>query len=150
MCTDTTVHTEQCLKNKAMAEAWEAAHPNACKKCLGYGGFSSYSREDGPDYDFCSACVGQGKCPMCGAAQGDDWEGETCAVCGWNYENVEDGGFTWECYCWEAEAEKEREAAEAANREYWETLTEAEFPLTDEFFAASDFAYDYERDNRYR
>lgn len=153
MCTGQTdkqieiVHSEACLKNKALAEAWFVAHPNACKHCLGYGGFSSYSWEEGYDFDFCSACVGEGKCPMCGVAQGEDWEGTQCAACGWDWEKTEEAGIDWECLCWLEAAEKENEAAD---REYRETLRECEFPLTDSYYVASDFAYDEARDNRFR
>lgn len=84
------VHSQKCLNEQAKIakaiKAFDAKYPNFCKKCDGAGlHVSNGSYWVPPDVDPCDACVGQGKCPMCGKQHGDDWQGDACE-CGWNWD----------------------------------------------------------------
>ncbi len=92
---------------------YTAKWPKHCTACGGRGGASSYSREHGPDMDFCGTCVESGVCPRCGEETLDMIE-ETyedyfkCSACGWDdRKDLETGGlpeetpYFLECDCWE-------------------------------------------------
>ena len=103
-------HTKECLEQMAKREAeiakYEQDWPNYCKECGGWGGESHVElvgEPGGPNayqdvWDDCDKCVGEGKCPRCGAElfkdAGEMWnelfqdwlEGMTpCPACGWQF-----------------------------------------------------------------
>lgn len=65
----------------------------ACEACEGKGvvtvydfvpygiGFTSM-----PTTDICPDCVGNGRCPVCGAELADDPDDLKCEACGWKIE----------------------------------------------------------------
>jgi hypothetical protein len=84
---------------KADAEIWKAKWPNACPKCLGSGGHSSFQRHPyGSTYateelfDICE-CREEDRCPRCSAAMPMEQDAKevqegsepaaVCSACGW-------------------------------------------------------------------
>ncbi len=108
-------HTQFCndrqAKYKAAIAEYELAHPNYCRKCGGVGGFYTSYDPSPPgvslspgymlDYDPCSECVEQGKCPVCGQETLND-DGDKCSSCGWNCEDDQKTAAPVEpdCECW--------------------------------------------------
>jgi hypothetical protein len=116
-----TTHSYAC---QAAAEAHQRAvaehaakFPNACARCHGQGGKAfPGTREEPPDYEECEECLGQCRCPGCGAAEpifkawaeGDGpFAGGTCQptlrcpACGWTHDGsgaVPEGDG---CICWQ-------------------------------------------------
>ena len=90
------VHTNACTNRqlafqKAVAE-YNEKWPNHCKKCGGHSGRSYPATYNDPgDFEECSDCICQGRCPRCGDDRYySDWETDSpCKNCGWTYK---DGG----------------------------------------------------------
>ncbi len=82
------VHSIEC---EELQKEWDTKYPHHCKKCNGAGGFvypGTYWEP--PDYDECSECVGQLKCPLCGADIPEDWDFDNKILpCGHKYDNPE-------------------------------------------------------------
>jgi|SRR6266542_7053771 len=111
----TTLHNEACKHafdgyEQAKAE-YERQWPNHCRECNGYGGFSS-SYDPSPagvglasgwmqDFDTCSACVDEGRCPRCAGSVEDD-ASVPCARCGWTAD-TSGAPAAPECLCWAGE-----------------------------------------------
>lgn len=81
------------------AELWIAQWPHYCRTCEGYGVITWYEHHDQgypgePMADTCDACLGQDKCPRCGAKtfelQQDGNHPDVCITCGWKV-NEPDG-----------------------------------------------------------
>jgi hypothetical protein len=106
------IHTETCIgyhaEYAAMVAAFEAAHPNYCRACGGWGytmstgcsvpyGSTNVNLPD--EADPCSKCADEGKCPICGAVALND-DGSACAECGWDAEACDGLPEGPECDCW--------------------------------------------------
>lgn len=94
-------HTTECNAMSSAADlaraAWRARWPKACERCQGEGGKAS-TYDPSPsgvalsagflwDFDSCSECVEQGRCPLCSGplpAFDEDDEGPECLACGWS------------------------------------------------------------------
>jgi len=117
--------------HEAERQTYLATWPNYCKRCLGWGGSSFPGhRGEPPDWDECPECLGQNRCPRCGATgpEDRDWwnDPEGCPSCGWTEDSgPPDHDLTaglpqpWECRC------GEREAEEA----YWAEVQAADVPV---------------------
>lgn len=68
---------------------WAVAHPNHCQECHGTGYNESGRLSEDYHEEICQACTPKGICPACGHqhAEGEAWEGMTCEVCEWDYED---------------------------------------------------------------
>lgn len=142
-------HTENCKKAQAAVEAFKAAHPDHCKTCGGHGSNGQPSDPSVGLYDPepCEDCIGQGRCPVCGHQHDEEWDGEACEACGWNWDpKLSVVSAPWhECECgmdWQpdqAEIDFQRKAAEEVAEAKWVAMSPEE---RDTWYAASDFAYD--------
>lgn len=101
-----TSHTDACqaatVAHQRAVEAHAAKFPNACQRCHGAGGKAfGGTREEPPDYEECEACLGQCRCPGCGAAEpifkawadgvgpftpGTCQPTLKCPACGWTHD----------------------------------------------------------------
>lgn len=63
-------HASECIAEteriKAAQVAWDAKYPHACKHCGGTGGFEYGGYDEPPGFDYCSKCIEEGRCPLCG------------------------------------------------------------------------------------
>lgn len=103
-------------------DAFTAQWPDYCAACDAWGGrYSSYDPSPAGvglsagymmEYDPCSECVEEEKCPRCGGycplheTEKDDYS--ACTVCGWDERNKLPGlspepPYPAECDCWEDE-----------------------------------------------
>lgn len=113
-----TIHTDKCLAAQEEIElkraAYFQAHPNACRSCDGWGGReSSYDPSPagvglggGCFYDFepCSDCYEQGKCPRCGGEMHPDQDllddDTPCLHCGFKEGDEGAAINDIDCECW--------------------------------------------------
>jgi hypothetical protein len=84
------IHSIECEQQH---KKWDEMYPNRCKICNGAGG-QSYPGTywEPPDYIECDECIGQGKCPLCGAEIGegiplDCFLDDSILPCGHTYDN---------------------------------------------------------------
>ena len=87
-------YEERLSQYKVDLAAFEAQHPAYCRKCGGTGVVVSYESHEfwGAHVserveDVCPSCVGDGKCPLCGAEIPEELyempNKPRCPVCGW-------------------------------------------------------------------
>lgn len=95
----------------AERDAYDAAWPNHCPDCRGWGG-QVFSYDPSPagvalspgvmwDFDPCPTCYETGRCPRCDKAGIDEDEAK-CDACGWK-EGDPGSPESPECLCWMAE-----------------------------------------------
>jgi hypothetical protein len=92
-------HTWQCIDLHLQIADYERDWPNYCRKCGGWGGFAIPQTYWEPgDFDVCE-CICSGFCPRCNHLHNEDWEGEICEECGWQYDASGAGIVEVECEC---------------------------------------------------
>jgi len=105
-------------------ERFETLYPHYCRPCGAVGGFySTYDPSPAgvslgsgylTDFDPCSHCIEEGRCPRCAAQDSMDEENTRCEVCGWKCEDATCiAPQPYECDCWELSEDEE----EALRRE---------------------------------
>lgn len=118
-------HDEHCRYNeqKAIYDRWYDEHPQACRKCGGWG--LIYTQYDpspaggglAPGYledvDLCE-CLENDTCPVCGQIE-LEWRNDDmnckCSRCGYDDEHPQKTAAPPEpeCYCWERELDEQME-----------------------------------------
>jgi hypothetical protein len=110
-------HTPECLAQFHFAahelKDFTLRHPRYCLMCGGAGSHTSYDAVEFwgalismPSLEACDKCIGQGRCSLCAHQHDDEWGGEKCAVCEWQwYGDIQAPELMDEtdCGCFDAE-----------------------------------------------
>lgn len=110
MDTAVSTHTPACaaetVTDIAAIEAWTAAWPRHCRKCLGRG-YHEWTENGAPmgeGYwpmpmsEVCETCFPN--CPRCGESRASDEEDRPCLVCGWWDGNMAGDACPETHECW--------------------------------------------------
>lgn len=92
-------HTVHCIDLHNLAQKYRRDWPDYCRSCNGWGCHIQPQTYWEPEDVSPCVCIEDGRCPRCAYPHGEDWEGETCEACGWQYDDGGGGFDEPECEC---------------------------------------------------